>query len=192
MIISISGVPGSGKTSAAQLLAKSLGMKFYSVGDLRGKMALDRGITIDELNKLGENDPTSDHMADDYQQKLGETEDQFVIEGRLSWHFIPKSFKILLLCDPTEAARRIYGSQKSASTRRADEPEYEDVAHAQRELEKRMTSDALRYKKYYNLDYRDPKNFDLVVDTTTLKNAQETADAIAAELKKKGLVSKAS
>jgi CMP/dCMP kinase len=188
MILSISGVPGSGKTSAAQLLAKSLGMKFYSVGDLRGQMALDRGMTIDQLNALGENDPSTDNLADEYQRKLGETDDGFVIEGRLSWHFIPKSFKILLLCDPVEAAKRIYGSQKSATTRRKDEPEYEDIAHAQRELEHRMASDNLRYRKYYNLDYRDPKNFDLVVDTTTMKSAQETADRIAGELKKRGLI----
>jgi cytidylate kinase len=189
MILSISGVPGSGKTSAAKLLATSLGMKFYSVGDLRGKMALERGMTIDQLNALGEIDPSTDHDADEYQRKLGEMEDGFVIEGRLSWHFIPHSFKVLLLCDPTEAAKRIYASQKSVATRRQDEPEYADVDHAKRELEKRMASDRLRYRKYYDLDYQDTKNYDLVVDTTMLKSAQETAEVITAELKKRKLIS---
>src|SRR5689334_16245543 len=101
MIISITGAPGTGKTSVGKLLAKRLGYNFYSVGDLRGKMAMERGLTIDELNKLGEKDASTDTMADDYQRELGRKEDNFIIEGRLSWHFIPHSFKVFLKCSPS-------------------------------------------------------------------------------------------
>ena len=94
MIISISGVPGSGKTSVGKLIAEQKGWPFYSIGGLRGKMALDRGITLDELNRLGETDPTTDTSVDDYARELGKKEDNFVIEGRLSWYFIPHAFKI--------------------------------------------------------------------------------------------------
>ncbi|MBU0540313.1 AAA family ATPase, partial [Patescibacteria group bacterium] len=67
MIITISGVPGSGKTTVAKILAERLGMKFYSMGDLRGKMATERGLTIDELNKLGETEAFTDNDVDTYQ-----------------------------------------------------------------------------------------------------------------------------
>src|SRR5260221_8570041 len=147
MIISISGVPGSGKTSVAKLLAKQRGMTFYSMGGLRGKMALERGITIDELNRLGETDPTTDTSVDDYQRELGKKEDNFVIEGRLSWHFIPNSFKIFLGCDLHEAAKRIYGARKN-ETSRDDEPLYANVEQAEKDIANRMASDDLRYQKY--------------------------------------------
>ena len=38
MIITISGLPGSGKSTIGKMLAKKLGYKFYSMGDLRGKI----------------------------------------------------------------------------------------------------------------------------------------------------------
>ena len=44
MIITISGWPGSGKTSVGKLLSKKLGYQFYSMGDLRGKVALEKNL----------------------------------------------------------------------------------------------------------------------------------------------------
>jgi cytidylate kinase len=184
MIISISGVPGSGKSSTAKILAEKLGMTMYSMGGLRGKMALERGITIDELNKIGETDHTTDTQVDDYQRELGKTEDTFVIEGRLSWHFIPQSFKIFLDCDPRVAAERIYGSRNLQD--RQDEPMYASIEQAQTEIANRVASDIRRYDTIYQVDYRNPSNFDLVLDTTTNPGPEATADAIIAELKKRG------
>ncbi len=195
MIISISGVPGSGKTSIAKLLAARLGVPFFSMGGLRGKMALERGITLDELNKLGETDATTDTSVDDYQRELGKKENAFVIEGRLSWHFIPHSFKIFLDCDPREAARRIFEARQNTSdidridiptsdvsSERQDEPLYGSAEDAERDIANRVASDDRRYAKYYGVNYRDPSHYDLVFDTTKMKGAEETADAILARL----------
>ena len=57
MKITLSGKAGSGKTTLAKRLAKKLDYKQYSIGDLRGKMDQERGLTIDELNKIGEKNP---------------------------------------------------------------------------------------------------------------------------------------
>jgi cytidylate kinase len=165
MIITISGVPGSGKTTVGKLVAERLGMPFYSVGALRGKMALDRGITLDELNRIGEDDGTTDASVDDYQKELGKTEDNFVIEGRLSWHFIPQSFKVFLDCDPHEAARRIFNARRTESGRE-DEPQYASEEEVAREIKVRIASDARRYRKYYDVDALDRSVYDLVLDTT--------------------------
>lgn len=183
MIITISGMPGSGKTSAAKLIAERLGMPFYSVGGLRGKMALDRGITIDELNKLGESDRSTDALADDYQRELGAKEDHFVIEGRLSWYFIPHSIKIFLTCDSAEAAHRIFLARRQASEGRGDEPLYATEADAAAQISQRIASDVRRYQTHYGLDYQDPSHYDLVIDTTHFQNATETAEAILAAIK---------
>ncbi|OGL73392.1 hypothetical protein A3E39_00165 [Candidatus Uhrbacteria bacterium RIFCSPHIGHO2_12_FULL_60_25] len=185
MIISISGVPGSGKTSAAKILAESLGMKFYSMGGLREKMALERGVTIDELNALGESDPTTDTSVDEYQRELGTKEDGFVIEGRLSWHFIPRSFKVFLDCDPKEAARRVYGAQHAGERR--DEDAHATVDATRAYLDRRIASDVRRYREYYGVDYRDHGHYDLIVDTTPFKGPEETAHAIRDALRERGL-----
>ena len=127
MIISISGVPGSGKTSAGKLLAQKLGMEFYSTGGLFRKMAEERGMTINTLMKLGEEDITIHTTIDNYQKQLGVDQDHFVIEGRLSWHFIPHSFKVLLLCDTREAARRTYDAKRALEADRNVEVSYQTI-----------------------------------------------------------------
>ncbi|MBU1035023.1 cytidylate kinase family protein [Patescibacteria group bacterium] len=190
MIITISGVPGSGKTTVAKILAERLGMKFYSMGDLRGKMATERGLTIDELNKLGETEAFTDNDVDTYQTKLGQTEDNFVIEGRLSWHFIPHSFKIFLECDEKEAARRIFLSKGHSSADRKDEPLYATIEEAAEVIRQRITSDNLRYNKYYGVRYQDKKNYDLIIDTTNLKGAKATAETILEKMEELAVLKK--
>ncbi len=41
--------------------------------------------------------------------------------------------------------------------------------------QQRIASDRLRYKKYYGVDYLRPKNYDLVLDTTSLTPEQAFA-----------------
>lgn len=186
MIISITGAPGTGKTSVGKLLAERLGYHFYSVGGLRGKMALERGMTINELNKAGETDPSTDTSVDDYQRELGKKEDNFVIEGRLSWHFIPHSFKVFLTCDTEGAARRIFEARKHETEGREDEPLYTSVTEAQKAIEDRIASDVLRYQKYYNLDYRDPSHYDLVLDTSHVQGVEAVTDSVQKALRLHG------
>lgn len=164
MIITIAGLPGAGKTTVAKMLAKRLKMKFYSMGDLRGKMAVDRGITIDELNALKEN---TDVAVDRFQKKLGKTEDNFIVDGRISWHFIPHSFKIFLDVSPGEGARRIFHDQ--GTSHRRDEERKKSVIAVKRAIAARIAHDRGRYQRYYHIDFLDQKHYDLVVDTTQKK-----------------------
>ncbi len=171
MIITISGMPGSGKNTVAQMIADRLNFNHYSVGDLRGKMALERGMTLDELNKIGEKEAFTDKDADDYQKELGEKEDDFIIDGRLSWHFIPDSVKLYLDVSPEEGARRIL------NTKRPDEREYSSLDDALDALGQRVESDRKRYKKWYGVDCYDHRHYDFIVDTTNL-SPEQVADKI--------------
>ena len=166
MIISLTGMPGSGKSTIAKLLSQKLSVPWYSVGDLRGKMAKEHGMTIDELNTLGETEAFTDKDVDEYQTKLGFGNESFIIDGRLSWHFIPQSLKVFLSVDPDIAAARIFGASKAG--KRADEKAYTSSAEVKQAIADRVASDQLRYQKYYQIDYLDLKNYDLIIDTTRL------------------------
>lgn len=171
MIISISGKPGSGKSTVAKMLASRLGYRFYSIGDLRGKIAMKMGITIDELNKIGEKEEWTDKTVDEYQKKLGKKEDDFVIDGRLAFYFIPHSFKVFLDVNLDVAAKRIYMDQ------RPDEIKCESIEDVKKMLVKRMESDRRRYIKYYNVDFLNLKHYDIVINTT-YKKPQDIVDTI--------------
>ncbi len=162
MIITISGLPGSGKSTIGKMLAARLGYKFYSVGDLRGKMALERGLTIEELNTLGESEKWTDKEADDYQVALAAREDNFIIDGRISFHFIPQSFKIFLAVDQDVGAKRVFAHP------RADEKPASTIEELERAMTARVQSDSMRFEKYYGITYPDPAAFDLVIDTSHL------------------------
>lgn len=168
MIITISGLPGSGKSTIGKMLAKKLGYEYFSVGELRGQMALERGMTIDEFNKLGEKEDWTDREADAKQAQLAAGQDKIIFEGRMSWHAIPHSFKIFLTVDLAEAAKRVYHGFGN----RPDEKKPASLAQAEKSLAERLISDKKRYRKYYGMDYTDHKNFDLVVDTTSIGKKQ--------------------
>lgn len=165
MIISFGGAQGSGKSTVAESLAAKLGWPRYYVGGLRREAAKARGLTLAEYNKLGEEDPKTDLEVDEYQKKLGKTQDNFVIEGRTSWLFIPHSLKIYLDVDPDEGARRIFShlQQKNDRNEDLDLKSLEDVKISN---ERRLASDKLRYQKYYGVDVNDKSHYDFYLDTT--------------------------
>ncbi len=177
MIITIQGQAGSGKSSISKLLAKRLHYRHYSVGDLRRKIAKEHGLNINQLNKLGETEDWTDKEPDKLQAKLGREQDNFVIDGRTSFHFIPHSFKVYLHADLVTRAKRVFRDERKSEG-------YKSLKDAERELVSRERSDNVRYREYYRLDISDMKNYDLVIDTTKLTKKQ-IVDRIVQALKKK-------
>jgi cytidylate kinase len=167
MIISLSGAIGSGKSTVAQRLAAKLDWPRYYVGGLRREAAQKRGLTLAEYNQLGEVDPLTDQEVDDYQKELGQSQDNFVIEGRTSWYFIPHSLKIYLDVSVDEGSRRIFSQLQTKNDRNEDKNllSQEEVKESMR---KRLASDQVRYKKYYDIDVNDLRHFDFYLDTTPL------------------------
>lgn len=179
MIISLSGTPGSGKSTVAKILAKKLGYTRYYMGGLRRAAAKKRGMTLEEYNKLGETDPSTDMQVDTYQEELGRTEDDFVIEGRTSFHFIPHSFKVFLDVDLKEAARRILNDkQEDDRNEQVDMSVEEKVQN----LKDRMASDERRYQKYFGFRCYDKDKYDLVIDTTH-STPEEVVERILSAIK---------
>lgn len=168
MIISFCGNAGAGKTTVAKKLAEKLGWSHYYIGGLRRQKAKDRGLTLEEYNKLGETDPATDFEVDEYQAELAKHEDNFVIEGRTSWHFIPESFKIFVDVSEKVGAERILADLQTVNDRNETSREPESVEEMIEINRSRRISDEKRYKKYYNIDIYNKSNFDYILDTTDL------------------------
>jgi cytidylate kinase len=169
MIITISGTPGSGKSTVAKAIAKALKLKHFSAGDFMRALAADKGVSLAELSKEAEKSDKIDKEIDQRNVELFKREDNFVIDSRLAFHFAPKGLKVIkifLTCDTKEAARRIYGDV--LSNKRSVESDIKTQKDAEKAIASRMKSEVKRYKKYYGVDYLDDSNYDFVLDTSNI------------------------
>ena len=172
MIISISGTPGSGKSTVAEKLAKKLGWPNYYMGELRRLQAKSSGKTLAEHNKSTETNPKTDMDIDKYQKQLGQEQDNFIIQGRTSWFFIPHSLKIFIDIDKKIGAQRVF-NQMPTKNRENEDKELKTIKDVEKSQKERITSDKKRYKKYYNITNAfDKRHYNHIVDTTNLSREQ--------------------
>jgi cytidylate kinase len=175
MIITMSGLPGSGKTSAAKELANRYGFVIISAGEQFRKLAQEQGMTIQEFGELAETDASIDIAIDNRQKELALKQANALVEGRLAGRTIEADLKIWLKASLEVRAQRI--------SRR----EGVDERQALEDTRIREACEALRYMRFYNIDQRDLSCYDLIIDTG-LWDAKGVADIIAIaidELKRK-------
>ncbi len=171
MIITISGTPGSGKSTVAKIIARKLKLKHYSTGDFMRQLAEENKMDILEFSRLAEKNRSIDEELDQRQINLGREKNDFVIDGRLSWHFIPKAIKVFIDADFNKRAERIFHD----NIRKEHNVTLET---SKKKLKEREQSEIKRYKKYYNINPYDKKNFDLVADSTDKDQEKIAAEVI--------------
>ena len=158
--IAISGELGSGKSSVANLLANSYGLKVLSTGQIQRSVAESTGLSTLEVNRLAEHDEKIDARIDGTLVQLGSSETAVVFDSRLAWHFVPSAFKIHLLVDQEVAAQRLYKARSSAVET------YGSVQEARHGAEERYQSERRRFISKYGIDVSRLKNYDLVIDAS--------------------------
>ena len=166
MIITITGYPGSGKSTLGKGIAKALGLKHYSAGDLLREIAKEKGLDLMQIQHEMEKDRNIDDELDKRTTELGKKEDDFVIDGRVAWHFVPKSIKIFVKIDLEKAAERVFRDSQQKKNERSEETGNTSVEETAKNMKQRMEMNKERYKKLYNVDYLNEKNYDIVVDTS--------------------------
>lgn len=172
-IITITGTPGSGKSTIAQLLAKRLGYKHYSMGDLQRKLALKHGMSLAELQQKNLEGEFTDKEVDEYQTKLGEEEDSFVIDSRLGFHFIPESIKLFVDANEELRAKRLL--ERESVAERA-----ESLEHAISLNRERVENEKLRYQQKYGIHPYRKEAYDLILDTTGKQGEEMVEEILAA------------
>ncbi len=182
MIITLAGTPASGKGTVGKLLGKKLGFPSYSTGQMWREEAQRRGMTVDDFAAWLATHLEEDKKFDDKQQEMGFTQDNFIIDARMAWFFIPHSIKVFLDVDIDVAAQRRFGQQNDPS--RA-EKSFASLADVKTELLNRTKADLSRYTALYGVSEYDKTKFDIVIDTTEL-TPEQVVDAVLGSIKKMG------
>ena len=180
-IITIAGAPGSGKSSTADLVAKKLNFKRFSSGEFMRKIAMEHGISLNELSKKAETDDSIDLKIDEEVRKVKEL-NHIVVDSRLAFHWMPESFKVFLDLPSEIAKDRIWNHLQDNKLRQDTEKSLtKDEVHGK--ITERLSSEQKRYMDLYGVDHINKENFDLVVDTNK-NNLDEVVSLIVSKYKK--------
>jgi cytidylate kinase len=168
VLITISGLPGSGKTTVARLVACDLGLEHVYAGNIFRRQAEAHGLTLEEYLRRAETDPSIDRELD-RQMEARAARGEAVLEGRLAAFLAERAgtdaLKVFLNASEEVRARRITGREGGATTQRL------------REIQAREASDHRRYLDLYGVDYHDLSRYDLIMETDR-RTPEEVAGAI--------------
>lgn len=139
---------------------------------------MEKWISLLELAREAELDGgIIDNILDDRQKKLGKTENNFIIDWRLAFYFIPHWLKIFLQVESHEAAKRVFHDE----TRRTSVESHFDIEEAAKNIDIRRKSEDERYMKYYGIHIYDMSFYDIVIDTTG-KSPERVFDEVMLEI----------
>ena len=157
MRITISGLPGSGTTTVAKLLAEKLGYKLISAGEVFRRLAIERGMTLEEFSRYADENPEIDLYIDRMQKELAEKEKDVIVEGRLSGWMIKDAFKVWIYADPEVRYERIAKREGI------------EIGRARVETKRREEIEKRRYQKYYSIDLEDLSVYHIAINSGKFK-----------------------
>jgi predicted cytidylate kinase len=156
VLITISGLPGSGKTTVARLVAEALGLEHVYAGDIFRRQAEAVGLSLEEYARRAETDHSIDRRLD-AQMRARAEQGNAVLEGRLA-AFMAEAAN-------ARALRVFLDASEAVRAARIAEREGGDAGERLRQIQAREASDARRYREIYGVDYHDPLHYDLVLRT---------------------------
>jgi len=175
MIITISGLHGTGKSVIAKLMAERLGILYYSTGQAFRDLAKEKNMSLEDYTNFVENHPDIDKDLDNKVVNMAK-KGNIIIDSQLSGHILKSiaDFRIHLTCPLELRVKRMSGRDQTSF----EEKLKETILREKSELE--------RFKNLYNIDLSD-KNlinefFNLIINTENL-SIEEVLAKILSELK---------
>jgi len=153
LLLTISGLPGSGTSTVSRLLSQKHGLKVVSAGELFRSLAKEYGMTLAEFGALAESDDSIDLKIDEMQKDIAQTNDNIVLEGRLAGHMASKPLRIWIKAPVDVRVKRIVSREEGSFDAKL------------KETIEREASEAIRYRTIYGIDINDLSVYDLVIDS---------------------------
>ncbi len=178
-IITLGGLPGSGKSTVKRLLADKLGYATFSTGDFVRDMAFERNLTLEEFNELVKHDKTLDLLIDERLERIEAEEDCYIIDSHLAFHFVPSAFSVFLSISPEQSAERIFNDAQSPTRIKSGDVML-SLEEAYTRTQKRIQNHLDRYGKHYGINPYNETQYRLVIDTEA-KAPDVVADIIYTE-----------
>ena len=172
MIVVIGGTPGSGKTTAAEMLAREHGLALISSGQMFREEAVRRGMTLSEFGKYAQKHHEVDRELDRRmtsfileQAKAGD----LIVDSRLQAYLL-KQEGVEFFASHIDAPLRVRAQRVAGR-------EAKSIDQALMEIQERERSETSRYRTIYHIDIGDLRVYDLVIDSSD-KSAEQVASLI--------------
>ena len=157
MRITLSGPPGSGKTTVAKLLSSAMNYPLISGGEIFRKMAMVRDMDLVEFSKYAEANPDIDFKVDNEIVRLALNMENVIVDARLGGWMLHKNgidaFKVYITATPEIRAKRI---------QQRDGGNFKSVLSA---MLIREESERRRYRELYNVNYDNLDIYELVINS---------------------------
>jgi cytidylate kinase len=175
LLITVSGPPGSGTTTAGQRVAGRLGLELVPGGEVFRALAAERRMSLPEFGLYVADNPEVDVELDSRLARRAR-EGEAVIESRLAgWIAHNEALTAVVVwidCDPRIRAQRV-AAREGVS-----------VERALADNEERQLVERRRYLSLYGVDLSDLSIYDLALDSGVLR-PPELADRIVAAAEKR-------
>lgn len=169
LVVIICGLAGSGKSTAATMIAKRFRLKHVSAGDQFRAMAKERKMSLIDLGRYAAKHPEFDKVLD-RRIMAAARKGGVVLDGRAAAYLARKlripALKIFLTVDPKVSAKRV--SKRDGVS----------VAKALAMSRQREREIARRLKALYGLDTSSTAYYDAVIQTDRYR-PEEVVDLIA-------------
>ncbi|WP_396613310.1 (d)CMP kinase [Haloferax sp. S1W] len=165
MLLTVSGPPGSGKSTTAAALAEAFDLEHISGGDIFRELAAERDMSAVEFNKLAEEDDQIDRDLDRRLRDIALERDDVLLESRLAGWLAGDAADLRFWLDAPVDVR----------AERIADREDKDAGTAREETVTREKSEALRYEEYYDIDITDLSIYDVALNTARWGPKEVTA-----------------
>ncbi len=155
MLVTVSGPPGAGKSTAAAALAEAFDLEHISGGDIFRQLAAERGYTPVEFNELAEEEAQIDLDLDKRLRSIATERDDVLLESRLAGWLAAEHADIRIWLDAPLNIR----------AKRIVDREEKSFEVARDETVRREESEAKRYLEYYNIDIGNLSIYDICYNT---------------------------
>ncbi|MFA5771354.1 MAG: AAA family ATPase [Thermoplasmata archaeon] len=172
MLITISGLPGCGKTTVAKLLSQKLLLRYVSAGESFRKMAEQKNMSLLDFGEYSKAHPEVDREIDQAQLEMAK-DGNAVMDGRLSGWLAKtnniKALKIWLNAPLKTRAERIAKRENI------------DMEVSMRDIKRREDCERERYEKLYNVNMSNSLIYNMIVDANK-KTPEEICKLILDEV----------